>query len=53
MRNVVLILLMSVAGAVGWWLGGLANLYVALIVSMIASGGALYYGRALVDEWMP
>ncbi|MEO8451740.1 MAG: hypothetical protein ABI647_18260 [Gemmatimonadota bacterium] len=40
-------------GAIGWWLGALAGTMTAYIVSTIASGIGLYYGRRLALTYWP
>jgi hypothetical protein len=43
----------TVFGAIGWWLGALAGTMTAYIVSTIASGFGLYYGRKLAVTYWP
>jgi len=41
----------SVAGAVGWWVGNLFGIAMAISVSMVASVMGLYYGQKWNREY--
>jgi hypothetical protein len=43
---------MTIASALGWWLGSLHSLLLAVVLSSIASGFGLYYARKLAEEYL-
>jgi membrane protein implicated in regulation of membrane protease activity len=40
----------SIAGSAAWWLGRHVGLWLAIILSAIASGAGLYYGYRWFDQ---
>jgi len=43
---------MSLGGALGWWLGGLHGITLAVLVSSVGSGLGLYYTRKLAERYL-
>lgn len=41
---------MSLGGALGWWLGGLQSITLAVLLSAVGSGLGLYYTRKLAER---
>lgn len=52
MRNLVGYAGMTVGGAVGWWLGDLHGIFLAILLSSVGSGLGLYYGRKLAADYL-
>jgi len=45
MKAFIIIVLTTIGGWGGWWLGYHIGLFSALILSMLGTGAGLYYGR--------
>ncbi len=43
---------LSLAGWLGWWLGDFIGLGTAIMLSAMASGVGLYWGRRLYDDYI-
>jgi len=43
---------MSLGGALGWWLGGLQSITLAVVLSAVGSGLGLYYTRKLAERYL-
>lgn len=43
---------MSLGGALGWWLGGLQSITLAVVLSSVGSGLGLYYTRKLAERYL-
>ena len=52
MRGIIGYIGMSVGGALGWWLGNLHGIMLALLLSSIGSGFGLYYARKLAEDYL-
>ena len=53
MGKLVVIVITSVASYLGWWLGDLINLYLAVVLSAIGTGVGVYFGNWLKKEYLP
>jgi len=47
MKTIIIIILTSVCGWVGWWLGYQVGIFTALVLSMIGTGLGVYAGRKI------
>ena len=52
MRAFLILIVVSLAGWIGWWLGAKVGLFSAVIVSAIFSGVGLYAARRLVQDYL-
>ena len=51
MKVFIIIILTSIGGWGGWWLGNHFGLFMALVLSMIGTGAGLYYGRLFNQKY--
>ncbi|MCH7948372.1 MAG: hypothetical protein IIC66_11300 [candidate division Zixibacteria bacterium] len=47
MRTMIIIILTSVFGWVGWWVGYQVGIFTALVLSMVGTGLGIYAGRKI------
>ncbi len=52
MKGIFALLLMTVAGWIGWWLGEFVGITTAVVLSMIASGAGLWAAGWIHREYM-
>jgi len=51
--GLLIVVVSTVFGAIGWWLGAFVGVFTAFVVSTIASGVGIYVGRRLAQEYLP
>ena len=51
MTVLLYILLSTIGGGVGWWLGEFVGMFTAFMFSTIGSGIGLYYARKISREY--
>ena len=51
MKGIFGLLLMTIAGWIGWWLGEFVGITTAVVLSMVASGFGLYLARRIDREY--
>ena len=52
MKGIIGYVGMSIGGAIGWWLGALHGMTLAILLSAIGSGVGLYYTRKLAEDYL-
>ena len=52
MRGLFAFVAMTVGGWVGWWLGGLVNVTLAFVLSLVGSAVALFLARRWIRDYL-
>jgi len=52
MQKFLILIVVGIAGWIGWWLGAKVGLFSALIVGLIFSGVGLYAARRLLQDYL-
>jgi hypothetical protein len=53
MTKLLALLVGSIAGTIGWWLGAKIGLITAFVLALIATGSGMYYATKWARENMP
>jgi hypothetical protein len=51
-KHALILMLSSIFGGIGWWIGDFINVAAALIISTVASFYGLYLGWKLNSEYL-
>ena len=51
MTKIIIFISATVTGAVGWWLGESYGFMTAFIISTVASGVGIYYGKKFASRF--
>ena len=51
MTVILYLVLSTIGGAVGWWLGDFVGMFTAFVLSTIGSGFGIYYARKISREY--
>jgi uncharacterized membrane protein YfcA len=52
MKKLVIFFGMNVGGALGWWLGGLQSITLAVVLCAVGSGLGAWYTRKLAEDYL-
>jgi len=52
MKGVFSMIASTILGSIGWWIGDFIGIGTALVVSSIATGFGIYWGKKLHDHWL-
>lgn len=53
MKGLIVTLLASLGGALGWWLGAFEGTMTAFFLSIIGTAVGVYFARRLIVEYLP
>jgi hypothetical protein len=53
MKGLIVILVSSLTGALGWWLGALVGTWTAYALGVVATAIGVYVAKRLCDEYLP
>ncbi len=53
MKGFIVLVVSSIAGGIGWWLGAFEGVMTAFFVSVICTGVSIYYCRRLINQYLP
>lgn len=53
MGKLIVIVISSVTSYLGWWLGDLFSLFMAVVFSAVGTGIGIYFGNKLKNEYLP
>ncbi len=51
MKGFIVIVVVSIGGGIGWWLGAMVGLGTAIVLSALGSAIAVYYVRRLLAQY--
>jgi hypothetical protein len=53
MKGFIVLVVSSIAGGLGWWLGAFEGVMTAFFVSIIFTAVSIFYCKRLMDEYLP
>ncbi len=53
MRWMLVLLVSSITGAAGWWLGAFMGFYAAFFVSLVGTAVGVYFANRLAKHYLP
>jgi hypothetical protein len=53
LSTVVVLIAGSIGGAVGWWLGERMGVFMAYMLSVVATAAAMYFTRRATKTYLP
>ncbi len=53
MKGIMRLLLTTIGGSIGWWLGSFVGLFTAIMLSFVGTGVGLYYSIKITRALLP